>query len=604
VVTVFMHAVTDAQLLEANRIRVNRTTGAGGTARTTADIDVDSARTTGISTIAGLLGAIPFTSLRGARGDVGLSLRGARREGVVVTLDGMPLNDPATGTADLSDIPLALLGSANVSLGADPVGAGSGASGGVLALHSVARRVLSAGAGSFGAHSLDGAYQGGAGGAMLAGSASYRAAANDFSFVNDAGAANPGSPVRERRVNNDERRGAVTLAGSNERMHGLLLLSGSERGMVGPANVRTYDGDRARTLRALVRAQSSVGAASISVGGRVLSLMYRDPTRPQLDSRAETYAGDVDGSGVWRAVAWRLGVGADRIAATGNIHQSRARAFVAASRNGRVGSTTFELGARVDAAGTLGALPSFSAELRRDVVRSEQRALFVAARVAQAVRVPTLYDLYFSSPQRLFVRTLRPERVLLDAELNGGGTLRTTLGVVDAQVAVVARTVHDAIVWFPGNFGFSPQNVGVERMQGIEARAALRPRWGALSGWVTAYDTDLRVEQLHIPTPYVASVAGGAQLVAVIRRFTASANLRATGARPYTAGPRNADFELPAVALLGGALSTPFSMMGAHALASLSLENAAGASWQQVRGFPSPGRTWAFTLTLSPPTSR
>ncbi len=119
-------------------------------ARTTGTIEVSAAQQMGVGTVTGLIGTLPFVAPRSARGETGLSLRGARREGVAITLDGLPLNDPATGLADVSDLPLLMLGSATVALGSDPLGAGSGATGGVLALHTGARRALSLRSGAFG----------------------------------------------------------------------------------------------------------------------------------------------------------------------------------------------------------------------------------------------------------------------------------------------------------------------------------------------------------------------------------------------------------------------------------------------------------------------
>jgi SAM-dependent methyltransferase len=76
---------------------------------------------------------------------------------VLVLLDGMPINDPLTGAADLSGIPVRSLESATVVLGAD-AGSGSGATAGVLSLRTrgVARgTAVSLTAGSFGQVAAD-----------------------------------------------------------------------------------------------------------------------------------------------------------------------------------------------------------------------------------------------------------------------------------------------------------------------------------------------------------------------------------------------------------------------------------------------------------------
>ncbi len=239
------------------------------------------------------------------------------------------------------------------------------------------------------------------------------------------------------------------------------------------------------------------------------------------------------------------------------------------------------------------------------MVRLGSGAQLVAfARAAQAVRVPTLYDVYFSSPQRLFVRALSPERV--DVDGSGGVRLEASTSGTRASIegALVGRNTRDAIVWFPGNFGWSPANVGVERLRGVESRAELASGIASVSAWVTAYDAMLSTSGLRIPTPYVPRLAGGAQLR--LTRPTQHATLvwRGLGARPYTAGPRNPDFELAAVSLVDITVAQQLRALpqwpwpGLDAVVAFSLENAADAAWQSVRGFPSPGRAWAMSFTL------
>ena len=572
--------------------------------RTSATLTTADARIAGASSVNALLALMPYTNLRTARGETGLSLRGARREQVAITLDGMPLNDPATGMADVSDIPLAGLQSATVSLGADPVGTGAGATGGVLALTSSAQRVASVRLGAFGQHTMEGAWHAQAAGALWQASAAWRDATNDFAFVNDAGAA----PQRETRVNNDEQRATASLGVIGSRAQLSVLGSTSERGMVGPANVRSYDADRARTDRVLVRAQTGLRGTVLVSGVRRLALHYVDPTRPALDSRAVAWAADAEWRGALRDVAWRLGVGADRLAATGGITQQRRRGFVAVTRAWRATGDdrwNIDIGARADVIEGGGVRPTASVGAERRIARLGQQTQLVAfGRVAQAVRVPTLYDLYFSSPQRLFVRALSPERVDLDASSGLRIVAGTARRRASLEGAVVARNTRDAIVWFPGNFGWSPANVGVERLRGVESRAELALGVASASVWVTAYDAILSTGGLRIPTPYVPRVAGGAQLQLNTAAQHVTIVWRGTGARPYTAGPRNPDFELAALSLVDVTVAQQLRVLPywpwprLDALVAFSLENAADASWQSVRGFPSPGRSWAMSFTL------
>lgn len=565
-----------------------------------ASVTAGDVRERGVSTLNGVIAMLPYTSLRSARGESGLSLRGARREQVVITLDGLPLNDPATGVADVNDVPLAALQSITVRPGADPLGAGSGASGGVLALTSASQRLLSVRSGAFGQWMAEAAWAGTSQRLRWNGSLSHRRAQNDFAFLNDAGE----HPVREQRTNNDEQRSVFSLGLVSPRTQWSVLVSAGERGMVGPANVRAYDEDRSRTMRALLRGQVALGSTLLSSGTRRFTLAYRDPQQSELDSRAAVWASDLEWRGSVRHGEWRVGAGADALTATGNLSQQRSRAFAAwgwrrsADLTSRLG---LEAGVRADAIERHGVQPTGSAGLALRVLGGARASsLSVLARGAQAVRVPTLYDLYFASPQRLSVRALAPERVTLDASAGLRGAHERGVARLTGELLLVSRDTKDAIVWFPGNFGWSPANVGRERLRGTESRFEYTTTALTVGAWHTWYRSTLRTGALSIPTPYVPQHSAGVQGAWRYRANSLSANVRLQGRRPFTAGPRNPLFELPVVTLTDVAWSRQHIVANTRALVSLSLDNVTNVRWQSVRGFPMPGRGWSAALTLQP----
>jgi hypothetical protein len=557
-------------------------------------LDASSARAHGAGSTGALIALLPFVQPRSVRGDVTVSLRGTRREQVAVTLDGVPLTDPATGIADLADVPLGIIGGATVAPGADPLGAGPGAIGGVLALHTASGGYASARVGAFGATLLEGARDVALGGGQLRLGASHQQAQNDFPFRNTA--STTGLVLDERRVNNDVRRDALFAQWRDSRVQLVALASRTAQGMVGPVNVRAYDADRARASRLFVRGAADVRGVQLTTSMRAFGLDYRDPARRAFDSDADVLAFDVDAQQVVRGVRWHLGAGGDRLRATGDVAQARARAHGALTHRVTARGLMLTSGARVDVVQEHGAQPSFSLGLERPGARAT-----VGARVAQALRVPTLYDLYFASPQRVSVTPLRPERVVFDAEAYA----RVALGVVgggalSAQGALVARAARDAIVWFPGNFGWSPANVGRETLRGGELRAAWDTRTAHVSAWGSWYDAELQSGALRVPTPYVARASGG-MLARVTRgHVTVAPAMRAFGTRPFTSGPRDPAFALPAVVLLDAAVSLRHTWPAGHTVLTLALENATDRAWQSVRGFPAPGRSWSVTATLSP----
>jgi vitamin B12 transporter len=607
---VALTALATPYRLSTARVTATMTSAGASVGQVAASLQVDDARERGAATTTGLLGLLPYTQLRSARGETALSLRGARREQVVITLDGLPLNDPATGVADISDLPLAALGSATVVPGADPINVGSGATGGVLALTTSPQQLVAARMGAFGERQVEGAWTAASATTRWHGAASWRTTTNDFVFLNDAGAV----PVREQRVNNDTQRATLTVGLVAPRTQWSLLTSVGEQGMVGPANVRSNDEDRARTERLVLRGQQQLGATQLTAGVRGFVLAYRDPTRPALDTRARAWAADVDWRGQIAGGSWRVGVGADGLRGSNAVSQQRSRAFMAYGverpwwSNPHRSRGEWNLALRGDMIERAGVQPTATLGARYVAYTSQGRVeaparttvVALVGRAAQAMRVPTLYDLYFSSPQRLIVRALDPERVVLDANLGVTGTVVRGAWRANGELLGAVRTTRNAIVWFPGNFGWSPANVGRESLRGVEARLAIERKQFLWSAWSTYYDTRLLTNGLEIPTPYVPRLAAGAQGAITMRQLRISGNLRYQGARPFTAGPRNPFFELPSVWLADLAASRTVTVGRTVLLLTAALDNVTNAQWQSVRGFPMPGRTWSTGITIRP----
>jgi outer membrane cobalamin receptor len=162
------------------------------------------------------------------------------------------------------------------------------------------------------------------------------------------------------------------------------------------------------------------------------------------------------------------------------------------------------------------------------------------------------------------------------------------------------RRTRDAIVWFPGNFGWSASNVGRERVRGAEGRLDVEFAHASLSGWGAAYGALLTADRLEIPTPYVPRSAGGAVGTLRLARATLSATVQSTGPRAYGSGPASGAYELPAAVTLGVNAAYRMRLLGARATLSAGVDNATDVEWQSVRFYPTAGRTWSAGLVLTP----
>ena len=559
-----------------------RDAGRLGTARS-----VDEAREGGVSSTAQLLAELPYVSLRGARGEATLSIRGGRAEQVAVTLDGLSLVDPASGRADASDLPLVALGAVRARPGADG-SAGSGAVAGTIAFSSGEGSVASVRAGAYGARDVEGATSLAAGEGRLRVGAAWHEARNDFPFVNSDGAT--GADSTESRVNSDESRMALFASGAWSAAQFMVLATSAERGMAGPMNVRIHDADRGRTDRLFVRGALAVGNWTVALGVRAQMLAYRSAATPSLDFSARTLAPDHDIAGDVGPLAVRAGAGVESGDATGMALPTRARAFLAAEQAWMVRGVRVTAGARIDAIERAGAEPSLSLA----VEGTGPIAPYV--RLGQAFRAPTLYDLYFASPGRLATRALDPERVVLDAEAG----VRARIGGVDLGAAAFARDVRDAIVWFPGNFTWSPANVGLERVRGAEGEARISGPWYAASLWGSVTESTLDAAGFIVQTPYVPRVSGGAS--ASVRAGTVGVTTTAhgLGRRAFAAAPSSPATELPAVLLADVAVHWHVTMARSNLLLTAAITNLGDARWESVRRFPAVGRSWSLALTFVP----
>ena len=561
-------------------------------ARTSATVTSDDLRLRGASTLADGLRTLPFVAARGARGQSVVSMRGARPEQVVVTIDGVPINDPASGIADLADVPLASLAAVTVTPGADAARFGSGASGGVLALTTGGGTLASLSSGSYGRRSADAAGSLDVGAGTVRAGASWSTARNDFPFVNREGAT--GSDSVEHRVNADERRATLFASAVMPRVQLLALASTSERGMAGPMNVRAYDDDRGATHRGVLRALAPLGAATVDASVRAFGTSYRDPRAASNDYRASSLSADVELAGALGPLALRAGVGGDRASGTTIDAPVRERAFASAAHTAQLGRFRIAAAARVDGIDDAGVQLSPSLAVERALGAASNVTTF--ARVAQAFRAPTLNDVYFAGAQRLIARALAPERVTLDAELGA----RVSHARARASASVFERRTRDAIVWFPGNFGWSASNVGRERVRGAESRVDVSFAHASLGAWGAVYEARLTADRLVIPTPYVPSAAGGAVGTLRLGRSSFTATMQATGRRAYGSGVASREYELPSVALLSLNLAHELALFDARALVSLGVDNATDVEWQSVRFYPMPGRTWSAAFTLTP----
>lgn len=523
-----------------------------------------------------------------------LSLRGARPEGVLVLLDGVPLNDPVTGVADLSLVPVESLERVEVVPGAGGVLYGPGAVGGVVNL-----RRRASGPGGFttaglGSHAW---WTAGAGvalevpGGTLGARVRTSGVENDYAYTFRV---HPDRPTLTRR-NADATDHSLGIgwvsAGRAVEVSGDL--TDTERGIPGPMGTTVFDQARLEVRRGDLGLRAALGGWTLTLRGAGFRHRYHDARNPTSDGSVQTWT--LDGTalrglrlgplrGTWLIAA--RGDWAEGSTLTGSPSRGVGAAGVSLENPASWG--VLSLGLRADALhpGGLHLSPHLA-------VLARGPRLEAHGRVSQGVRAPTFADLYFASP----IPALRPpdleaERVLVDLE---GGVRWHPADVLDLTATAYYRDLRDAIVWAPTSFvGWRPQNVRRVVARGVEAALALEPGPWSLGARYEWADPRLDLPLNRSRLPYIpehqltvhASVTGPA---------SARMTLRHLGRR--TAGLSGA-IRMPPVTLVDAGASVPVRSGAARATVAFDLLNVFGTEYELVPLYPMPGREIRVTTQL------
>ncbi len=545
------------------------------------------------TTLADWLAGLPGLEVRG-RGEGGpqvVTIRGSRPEAVLVLLDGMPVNDPLTGVADLSGIPARSLESATVVLGAD-AGSGSGASAGVVALRTRgAVRGTSAGltAGSFGHVAAD--LSSGTGGRLgtLSIGARLERARNDYAFENRV---SPGHPSEKRR-NADRQAGHVTIAArlAHLPLGALGRIDAVERGSPGRMGTRLFDEARWRE----VTGQFSLSAETEGGSGVTAGYTHRQQryTDRRIDREESLSARQIRLQGRWRpgvSSSWLLaGYVANESVGGTLLDGPNGRWMAGLSAARAFGPPTLEItpSLAADMAGSEAVLsPALSIDSRFG------EGWRVWGRAGQAYRIPTFADLYLASSYQVRPNpNLRSERVDLDAELG----LEWRPGRFRARSSVFYRRTTDPIVWLPSSTAvWSARNAGRLTALGVEVGVALSPA----PGWeidLTGAWTRSRVQFATDRTalPYQPEWSGGMAIEKTSGPRRALLRLRYTGPRVTSIA---ATHELPAVALMDVAGRHKIDIGSVDLELELGIRNLLDARYELVELFPEPGRQLSFRI--------
>ncbi len=477
---------------------------AGGTRIARAEIERTGARTAG-----DVVRRTPGVVLReeSVGGAQTVSIRGSGADAVLVLLDGVPLNDPVTGVADLSTVPAGAIETVTVLPGAQGARYGPRAEAGVVLVETRAPAAGVVGrvaGGSLGERGVGAEASGSAGGLALAIGGQLREIDGEFDFARVPGV----DETVMRRANADvTERGAFASARARLGGGDLRARVGAEeldRGIPGrgyaPSTRARQEMDRLRGSLSWGRAAREV-ATSLAVAGVSQRVRYVDPAPPfGLPYDDVTRARSWEARGEIDRLSTRSGAGGPvGLALRGHgagVELAGQYVDAGSLADGAPRSRT-DLGAFLHAAvGT--AIGAWDAELtvqaradRDDVTADWYLNRAVNARLSGAgvtlqignrsgYSPPSLGDQFFREGVGVTPNpNLRAERIPSEWEFSASAA--RVLGAVDAAagISAYAGDVRGMIVWMPDfRFVWSPRNVDVNR-RGLEAWAEVtNPRLG------------------------------------------------------------------------------------------------------------------------------
>lgn len=468
-------------------VPINAADAPGSTLVGRAAIEASGALTAG-DVLARLPGLVVEERTRG--GAQTLSIRGSGADAVLVLLDGAPMNDPISGEADLSTLPVAAIEQVVVLKGARSARYGPRAEAGVVLITSRAAEQplrVSSTLGSLG--QAVGRAGGGitVGRTVLGASGEVRAVGGSFDFElpEELG----GGAGRRRNSDVDQLSAQLTLehdlgAGDlRATVGGETLERGLPGKSFGPADSARQDLDRLRGSAAWRVTTRRTTAAAVAYG-TWQSVRYHDSAPPfgvPFDDRTDLFSGGI------RLNVSRSLSGARPEVLGGGFDLQRQTIDASELSDGAPGART-DLGIFLMSAADLweaGRL-SVTGRMHRDGLRDEWRGthevsaslpvgvLEVSLTHRSAYSPPTLGDQFFREGVAVQANpALAPERIPSEVEVTASVRRDAFGGVLDLAASAFDGDVKGMIVWLPDfRFVWSPRNVDVKR-SGVETSASI-----------------------------------------------------------------------------------------------------------------------------------
>lgn len=570
-------------------------------------------QSSGARSAAEIVERVPGVVVRGtgATGARTVSIRGSGADAVLVLVDGVALNDPVTGEADLSAVPAQSIESVTVLPGARSARYGPRAEGGVVLIQTrtgETSRAVELAAGTLGERGVRAEWgetlgrwsvQAGGGARAMSGGFDYERDVNDRTIV--------------RRTNADLGEASLFGAAGGRVAGGDLRLRGGwewlDRGLPGVGHTPSPHA-REDNSRGRASASWSRGATQAVLSAAVQRIHFADPAPPfgipyDDTTRARTLHARVESTRTVRGGpvrAWGGGVEGQLQRITAPLSDEAPRTLAGFGLFGHAGTdlrllgrpATMEAEGRVDRDGVTGGWYGS----RGLTLAVDLSAVRVHLANRSAFSPPSLGDQFFRDGVGIVPNPdLRAERV--PNEWEAGATAAGTAGGVrvSASAAAYDSDVRGMIVWARRfNERWSPANVDAHRRgaeaRGEAARGALRVSASYALARIT-YDRETDEDVQVVYRPRHTALLGAAWAPGAWR---VEARARYTGTRNPSPTDANA---IPGYWTTEFAAGRDWRLRRWTAGTVLDVDRALDERGALIAGFPEPGRRVRFTVRLS-----
>ncbi len=548
-----------------------------------------------------------------------IRLRGSGPSHTQVNWNGIPVNSPTTGTIDLSLVSSLMADEVDLIYGASGSLFGSGTFGGSLNLinkpdwNNRLGIMVFGEAGSWNHYKSGVSVRTGRDNWQYHAGGYLQSSQNNYSYRNNF---LPGNPI-ERRAND-------TLRSSGFQQHLFLKLPGNWTVQAGmwlqnrdkdlPASMSAGNGNIAnqqdRSLRLFTRVSKTWKRSVLEIVGSrfVDSLLFTEYARGK--DQALRQSGLLSGissaglSGRWypsNLLTFEAGTEMESHKAQGSSFQGVMTEY----RGALFGSARYKSEHLTLMTGLRQVL--FSGSQTRTLYSLTARYevpginLALKGQVSNKFRLPTLNERFWQPGGN---PTLLPETGTgLESGLEWG-IKRTAGSGIQIATTFFLQNIHNWVQWVPTGTYWSPENIRFVRCQGFEASGIYTDKIGtALATLKTTYSYTESLDMNFVSDdtriagqiPYVPRHQVQSRLSLAIRGFEGFLSYRFTGSR-YTTDDHDPWLMLKPMHIADFGLSDRLFLKEHEVLISFRIHNLLNNSYQLIRAYPAPGRSFFISI--------